>query len=122
MPKFDHIGIYVRDLQESVTFYQELFGFPVHGEMKDGDIDMIFLDMDGAMLQLKKRPNPPTGGGEKFTHFAIYHEDYQGVLKKLNDKGIKYWEINIGEGKKSANFQDPSGHDLEVMEAPFNKR
>jgi catechol 2,3-dioxygenase-like lactoylglutathione lyase family enzyme len=59
LPKFDHVGIYVRDLQESVRFYQELFGFPVHGEMKDGDIDMIFLDMNGALLQLKQRPNPP---------------------------------------------------------------
>ena len=119
MPKFDHVGIYVRDLQESVMFYQELFGFPVHGEMKDGDIDMIFLDMNGAMLQLKQRPNPPILAGEKFYHLAIYHEDYQGVLRKLSEKGINYWEISLGDGKHSANFQDPSGHDLEVMEVPF---
>jgi len=120
LPKFDHIGIYVRDLAESVQFYQWLFGFPVSRKMRDGDIDMIFLNMNGSMLQLKKRPNPPTAGGEKYTHFAIYHEDYQGVLTKLKEKGIRYWEINIGDGKHSANFQDPSGHDLEVMETPFN--
>lgn len=120
MPKFDHIGIYVIDLEESVQFYQELFGFPVGKQMKDGDIDMIFMDMNGAMLQLKQRPNPPSPGGEKYTHFAIYHEDYPGVLKKLDGMGVNYWEINLGRGKHSANFQDPSGHDVEVMEAPFN--
>ena len=88
MPKFDHIGIYVKDLRESVAFYQDLFGFPVQRKMKDGDIDMIFLDMNGAILQLKQRPDPPKAGGEKYTHFAIYHEDYQAVLKKLEEKNI----------------------------------
>ena len=121
MPKFDHIGIYVRSLEESVKFYQDFFEFPEIKRMKDGDVDMIFLDMNGAILQLKQRPNPPTPGGEKYTHFALYHEDYSGILRKLNERGIDYWETNLGEGKHSANFKDPSGHDIEVMEIPFNK-
>ncbi len=122
MSQIDHIGIYVKDLDESVAFYQDFFGFPSHKKTQDGDISMVYLDMGGALLQLKQRPDPPKAGGEKYTHFAFYHPNYQGMLVKLQEKDIKYSIIGTDVGTRSANFQDPNGHSVEVMETHYSER
>ena len=119
MASFDHVGIYVKDMEKSLSFYQDLFGFPEHSRLWDGDIEIVFLDMGGGLLQLKRRPAAAQPSSGKWSHFAIHVEGYDEFVGKLKEKGIEYWEIALGEGQRLANFTDPDGHDLEVCEKPF---
>lgn len=119
MNKFDHVGIYVKDLEGSVQYYQDLFGFEVHSRLNDHGIQIVFMDMGTALLQLKQSSMPASPGHGKYNHFAIHAEDYDGFIMKLDERGIDYWEMSLGPNKRLVNFTDPSGHDIEVCEAPF---
>jgi catechol 2,3-dioxygenase-like lactoylglutathione lyase family enzyme len=119
MNVFHHVGIYVKYLESSVRYYQDLFGFNEHSRINDHGILIVFMDMGSALLQLKQSNVPGTPGAGKYNHFAIHTDDYDGFIKKLDDRGISYWEMSLGPGKRLVNFTDPSGHDIEVCEAPF---
>jgi lactoylglutathione lyase len=120
MAIFDHVGIYVNDLEASVEYYQSLFDFQEHSRLNDSGIKIVFMDMGSALLQLKQSNIPGSPGHGKYNHFAIHINDYDGFINKLNDRNIDYWEMSLGEGKRLVNFTDPSGHDIEVCETPFN--
>ncbi len=121
MNTLDHIGIYVADLETSLAFYKNLFGFNEAGRLRDGDIDMVFLDMGGGLLQLKQTPRRGQPGSGKWIHFAIYVADYPATLEKLQAQSIPYWEAQIPGGSLVANFSDPDGHDLEVCAVPLKE-
>ena len=119
MNVFDHVGIYVEDLESSVRYYQDLFGFKEHSRLNDHGILIVFLDMGSALLQLKQSSVPGTPSHGKYNHFAVHTDDYDGFISKLDEMGIDYWEMSLGPGKRLVNFSDPSGHDIEVCETPF---
>lgn len=115
---FDHVGVYVEDLDRSIKFYEELFGFPVHSRLNDRGLVIVFLDMGKALLQLKKGGSGIAGSG-KYNHFAVHTSDYDGFIAKLNVMGAGYWEMSLGPGQRLVNFSDPDGHDIEVCESAF---
>ena len=115
----DHVGIYVSDLDASIKFYEELFGFTVHSRLNDHGIRIVHMDMGSALLQLKQSGTPGTPGHGKYNHFGVHTSDYDGFIRRLDDMGISYWEMSLGPGQRLVNFSDPSGHDIEVCEAPF---
>ena len=119
MRVFDHVGIYVKDLESSVNYYQDLFGFKEYSRLNDNGILIVFMDMGTALLQLKQSIIPGTPSQGKYNHFAVHTDDYNGFIAKLNEKSINYWEMSLGPGKRIVNFTDPSGHDIEVCESPF---
>ena len=116
---FDHVEIYVSDLETSAEYYQDLFGFNVHSRLIDHGIQIIFMDMGSALLQLKQSNMPGTPGYGKYNHFAVHTDDYDGFIEKLDARDISYWEMTLGPGKRLVNFTDPSGHDIEVCESFF---
>jgi catechol 2,3-dioxygenase-like lactoylglutathione lyase family enzyme len=116
---FDHMGIYVRDLDSSAKYYHDLFGFTVHSRLNDYGIQIVFMDMGSALLQLKQSNMPSSPGHGKYNHFAVHTDDYDGFIKKLYDRDISYWEMSLGPGKRLVYFTDPNGHDIEVCESPF---
>ena len=116
---FDHVGIYVKNLETSVRFYKELFGFKEYSRLKDGGITIVFLDMGGGLLQLKQRDDPGNPSSGKWSHFAVYSDEYDTVKTRLDKMGINYWEMSLGPGQRLTNFSDPDGHDVEVCEKAF---
>ena len=53
MNTLDHVGVYVKDLDEAVSFYETLFGFAVHSRLFDHGIRIVHMDMGSTLLQLK---------------------------------------------------------------------
>ena len=121
MNHLDHIGIYVTDMERSLAFYQDLFGFSEAGRMQDKDIEMCFLDMGTGLLQLKQTPRQGQPGSGKWIHFALAVQDYPGTIEKHKVLGISYWEARIPGGARVANFSDPDGHDLEICSVPLRQ-
>ena len=60
----DHVGIYVKDLDEAVSFYEILLEFTVHSRLFDNGIHIVHMDMGSALLQSKQSgvPGPPGAG------------------------------------------------------------
>ena len=116
---FDHVGLYVEDLERSIEFYGELFGFKVHSRLNDHGLQIVHLNMHSGLLQLKKGGIGKPGSG-KYNHFGVTTSDFDGFLRKLKEMDVSYWEMSLGLGQRIVNFSDSDGHDIEVCEKPFN--
>ncbi len=122
MTKMDHIGLYVSDLERSVKFYGDLFGFPVHRRLEMGETKIAFLDIGEGLLELVYKPESPGRPAEgRWAHVAYHVEDYDGIVSKLEGKGIPLDKRALGDGSRIAFFKDPDGHDVEISESPFNQ-
>ena len=119
MNTLDHVGICVKDLDETVSFYEILFEFTVHSRLFNHGIHIVHMDMGFPLLQLKQSGVPGTPGAGKYNHFSVDTSDYDAFINKLEEMKIGYWKMSLGPGKWLVNFTDPSGHDIEVCEAPF---
>ncbi len=96
--KMDHIAIVVKDLDETVKTYQDMFGFEVGSTMEMpggqaravtmscGDITLEFfqpLTESGQFADFLKQ----TGGG--LHHISFATDDIAGDFKKFKDQGRK---------------------------------
>lgn len=121
-PKTDGIlesSLYVSDLQRSVRFYQETFGFRVisdFGErgcaMHAGANQVLLLFKKGASRAIT---SPHDGNGELHLAFAIPAAELENWESWLERKGIAIEEKSTWElGGRSIYFRDPDRHLLEL--------
>lgn len=118
---FDHLAIYVRDVDRSATFYKTVFGltqvpapFPV--------VRWLTLS-NGTMLHIVPgRPTPVTNA--KWDHFALACGDMAAMIAKLNAGGIKWADIEgrhapqvRADGVQQIFIQDPDGYWIEINDA-----
>ena len=109
----DHINMTVMDLDESVEFYKELFGFE---EKKDqAHEDSKIIGNDTVKLCLYENPNLQIGAG--INHFGFYIENFDDVVEKCEAMGIQmpYGTINW-EKSRSVYIKDPNGYTIELSE------
>lgn len=88
--QFGHIGIKVRDLEKSLDFYQQVLSCKVIKEYLYPDMQLVFLDAHGTIIELihkKERPAPQSGSIE---HIAFKVESLDEKIALLNERGITY--------------------------------
>jgi len=117
----DHVGIYVEDLERSLNFYSELFGFPEHSKVDLGTTKIAFLDMGGSLLEIVQRAEPPEAPSGSWSHVAYTTDDFNGMVGRLRAKGLELREMTLDEGSRIVFFKDPDGHDVEIDEKAFNQ-
>jgi catechol 2,3-dioxygenase-like lactoylglutathione lyase family enzyme len=117
-----HFSIPVSDIARSTRFYTEIVGCRHLFTVPRGD--MAFLDAAGTCLILVKREPPinPVLDDHGGVHhsFIVAHDDYQGALAELRDRGV---EIAYEEDRQGgvvngprAYFHDPDGTVLEFID------
>ena len=120
MAKLDHVGIYVKNLDESLNFYSELFGFKLVEKFGSGEAKISTIDIGGGLLEIVERPGspgiPPVGN---WSHLAIYEPKFDEAITKLDARGIEKRLVTMANGNRLCFFNDPDGHTIEVMESGF---
>lgn len=133
--RFNHIGHCVVDLERSVRFYRDLFGFTVERELRPPDdpsarllglespLDMtaVYLVRDGFVLELLHyaapgRTRPPrvrTMDEPGLTHLSVSVDDIAAVCARVVEYGGDVVaDSNVG----SAVFvRDPDGQLIELL-------
>ncbi|EAQ64461.1 probable fosfomycin resistance protein [Marinomonas sp. MED121] len=104
----NHITLSVSQLEHSLDFYQNLLGFKAHVKWDNG----AYLSLPGLWLCLSLGR---TESVKDYTHFAfsLSESDYERLVIKLKQYGVKQWQENTSEGE-SFYFLDPDGHKLEL--------
>ena len=142
-----HIEISVRDLDDSIEFYQALTGGKLlfidsgFGEgvskgvnVPDASLRVAVLQLDNILLELTEYENPR---GRDFDlqnndigcmHIAFEVPDIQKVYARLKAKKIEFnaepYMLTEADGfsdfagAKFAYFRDPDGIQIELIEAP----
>jgi catechol 2,3-dioxygenase-like lactoylglutathione lyase family enzyme len=117
----DHIGIYVKDLERSLKFYSDLFGFPEHSKVNLGTTKITFLDLGGSLLEIVQRAESPEAPSGSWSHLAYTTDDFDGMVGRLKARELELREMTLGDGSRIVFFKDPDGHDVEIDEKAFNK-
>ncbi len=118
-PKFLHCRVRVRDLNRSIKFYTEVFGFKKVGEhASPAGNQLAFLELPGnnTLIELCYQPNSPDFTfPEDIFHFAFSVPDLDIFRKRWEPDGIEFWPA---EGPVNGSFyfiNDPDGYEIEVL-------
>lgn len=94
----EHIGIAVDNLEESIKYYENTFGFKCYSieEVKDQKVRTAFFMVGQTKIELLESMDPegPIGKfiekkGAGVHHVAFAVNDIESALKETNEKGIQ---------------------------------
>jgi len=94
----EHIGIAVRSLEESITYYENVFGLKCYAveEVRDQKVKTAFFKIGMTKIELLESTDPegPIGKflekkGEGIHHIAFAVKDLEEALKETESKGVK---------------------------------
>lgn len=111
---FNHVSVFVPNVQKSVEFYQSLFGLPVLTRQDPG----INLDCGQGFLGIY--PLPASATSSRIDHLCLGMRDFDadGVLKQLTDRGIKA-NIRMRGETKELYFTDPDGIRVQLQDVKY---
>ncbi len=117
MSYMDHVGIYVRDLEKSVAFYKDVFGWKEQKRFGSGEAKICVLDTGKGLLEVVYRPGPPPKAPEgNWAHVAFHVDGFEKKVAKLEGMGLQLRKVTMADGAHIAFFTDPDGHTVEIME------
>jgi catechol 2,3-dioxygenase-like lactoylglutathione lyase family enzyme len=135
MPVWNHIGHHVADLERSITFYVNVFGFTVRNRLAVPDagsakllrvkepvgLTAVYLTLGGAILELlhfdregneAARIRPFTEPG--LTHISLTVDDIAETCKLVLQYGGEVLEDTDMWGK-ALMIRDPDGQVIEIL-------
>jgi len=119
--QFEHIGIYITDLEKSKEFYTQVLGCKIVDENNRPGTTLVFLDAFGATLELIYKENILERPIGPIDHISFRVDDLEQKLIELEKHGIKLDSDPRDTGfAKIAFFRGPDGERFEFMEK-YNK-
>lgn len=122
--QFNHIALAVKDVDESIEFYQKVFGFnEIKNTASKSKTRWLSLNQN---KELHLIPRPEAGIKiVKEVHFALTTKRINDFVQHLSTLEIAYedWMGNPNtihtrdDGIKQVYFQDPNGYWIEVNNA-----
>jgi methylmalonyl-CoA/ethylmalonyl-CoA epimerase len=109
----EHIGIAVKNLGESIKFYENVFGLKCYAveEVKDQKVKTAFFQVGETKIELLESTEP--GGpiskfiekkGEGIHHIAFKTKDINSSLKELKEKNIRLIDEHPSKGAEGLNI------------------
>ena len=109
----EHIGIAVKDLQESIKFYENIFGLKCYAieEVKDQRVKTAFFMLGSTKIELLESTDPegPIGKfiekkGEGIHHLAFDVKNIQNCLSEMESKDIQLIDKTPRKGAEGLNI------------------
>ena len=124
MAVFLHTRVRVSDLDRSIQYYCDHFGFVVksRSEKSPAGNQICHLELPGNehTLELTYSDDYELNVPEDLMHFAIGVPDLIAFCDELEKKGIEIWPGDWREtfptGRKMAFVDDPDGYEIELLE------
>lgn len=91
---FQHVGVYCRDIEESISFYEEIFGCRVlfRADAMEGDkpLKMAWIKGMGLVFELLECEDKAACDAAEhcFNHLALRVDDMDEFVAHLNEKGV----------------------------------
>jgi catechol 2,3-dioxygenase-like lactoylglutathione lyase family enzyme len=115
--RLNHVGIYVKDFDESMRFYTQTMGLREAFTIKDqnGKPTLAYLQItrDTFLELAPATAERPVG----LSHIGIWPEDLTRTVATLRQRGVKIDDPKTGSTKTSiTNATDPNGVRLELLD------
>ncbi len=114
----DHVNMQVKNLEQSVMFYADLFGFEIKQESNTNKADLPskIIGNDAIKLCMYEVPDMSPEGG--IAHFGFNIANFDEIIEKCRKSGVEilYGGIVDWETSRSVYIVDPSGYEVELGE------
>lgn len=97
--KLNHLALVVDDLEESLGFWRDDIGLPIHGQAQtvdDEEVKIAFLDLGDARLELIQPITTDSGvakylrkRGPGLHHICLQVQDIDAKIAELLEKGCQ---------------------------------
>ncbi|MDP4160706.1 MAG: VOC family protein, partial [Bacillota bacterium] len=115
----EHIGIKALDLEKAVRFYTEVLGFKFMYRMKPGEVELVFLDLGGTVVELVEVVDGQRFEDGVVNHLALKVSDIFKAIEHLQTHQVEITSTEpmaLGEGRYNFFFRGPSGEKLELFQ------
>ena len=120
--QLNHTVVAARDKQVSADFLAEILGLstpapfgPFMTVQADNEVTLDFIDSGGEIVS---------------QHYAFLVSDgeFDEIFGRIRERELSYWadpyhrepsEINTRDGGRGLYFDDPDGHNLEILTRPY---
>jgi catechol 2,3-dioxygenase-like lactoylglutathione lyase family enzyme len=120
--KLNHTIVRCTDKHASSRFLVELLGLPeptTYGPFVvvqvDNEVSLDYADDHGS-------PHP------QHYAFMVSDEEFDAIHARIVDRGLPYWadpfhrvasQVNTNDGGRGLYWDDPDGHNLEIITVPY---
>ncbi|MDF2674034.1 MAG: methylmalonyl-CoA epimerase [Clostridiales bacterium] len=114
-----HVGVVVKDLNESILFYTKVLECEISGTSENERIKMVYLSAGSSTIELLKYKQDDSGRGKGIIdHLAFYVINMEEALKKVEEYGSKMlFDSPRDMGyQKIMFFLGPDGERIEFIE------
>jgi catechol 2,3-dioxygenase-like lactoylglutathione lyase family enzyme len=115
--RLNHVGIYVKDFEESMRFYTQSMGLREAFTIRDanGKPTLAYLQItrDTFLELAPSTADRPVG----LSHIGIWPEDQAAAIAALRAHGVQVADPRVGSTKTSiTSITDPNGVRLELVD------
>lgn len=120
--QLNHTIVPVHDKSTSAAFLTEILGLPEATPFGpfmvvevDNDLSLDYMDTDREITP-------------QHYAFLVGESDFDEIFGRISGRGLPYWadpghsrsgEINTRDGGRGVYFDDPDGHNLEILTRPY---
>ncbi|MDQ3887515.1 MAG: VOC family protein [Actinomycetota bacterium] len=120
--QLNHTIVSARDKQVSADFLAEILGLstpasfgPFLAVRADNEVTLDFMDSEGEIVP-------------QHYAFQVGDGEFDEIFGRIRERGLPYWadpqhrkpgEINTWNGGRGVYFEDPDGHNLEILTRPY---
>lgn len=119
----DHVTFYVSNLQESIDFYSEVFGFSIKEDHSKDESPWAIIGLQGRAYLCLYQTSVVANENNTIMHwgFHIDTDNIDALSTTLQEKGVKVRDfpgaknkvVNYGESH-SLYVEDPDGYSIEL--------
>ena len=120
--KMAHTCVRVKDLEASVKFYQEAFGFEEsrRRDFPDSKFTLVYLTLPGDEYELELTYNYDHAAydlGDGYGHIDISSDDLEKLHEEHKNKGFNVTDLKGLPGTDPSYYfiTDPDGYKIEVI-------
>jgi catechol 2,3-dioxygenase-like lactoylglutathione lyase family enzyme len=116
--RLNHLGIFVKNMDESKEFYTKKMGFREAFRFTDPTgKPVIYLQINrDTFLEMTPADASHQVG---FSHAGIWADDVKSTVLSLKEQGVKVEDVHLGVTKAPlANLYDPNGVRIELLSYP----
>ncbi|XVV03680.1 VOC family protein [Actinosynnema sp. CA-248983] len=120
--KLNHTIVSARDARATADFLVDVFGFapatpygPFLVVATDNEVSLDVMTVEGDITP-------------QHYAFLVSDEDFDAIFGRVQERGLPYWadpfhhqpnRINTHDGGRGVYFDDPNGHNLEIITVPY---
>jgi glyoxylase I family protein len=122
--RIDHVEMTTKDLDSTLKFYQDVFGFKLKERMKIPRPpleEIVFLTLGDTMIEIlyaKEAAPAATGWQAGFRSMALEVDDMDKTVAFLKSKGheMSVKPMNLGGKSLRGEVKDPNGFSIELRQ------